>query len=373
MLHFGALGDLRRRSSRVGSPRAPRPHSGRASPVARGTRDRRFVQGRPGRDVDRALVPPAPHLFGDEGQERREQPLQAPTARSRASRAPSAVGRASALAVGADLHEFDVVVAEGPEERLGALEGARVVVVLEGRRRTRRSDWPSSATRSRSSGSVTSATPGARRPRATEDELRGVEDLDREASTDLHLRFVDRGVGAGSARRRPVAQRVGAVLLEQRHRRRRRCRATCSSSCGRGRGPNPRSGRSLKGRLSCSKWLRTTVENSQVRMISWAWGRRSMGKTRSNRSVPQWPGDLGRQRTGGPGVHDVGVADEAVGLVALGLVVARGHVARRVDGQVGDRRPGSANRSRSRRWRRSGTRRGTARRRSAGARCSSRR
>ena len=26
------------------------------------------------------------------------------------------------------------------------------------------------------------------------------------------------------------------------------------------------------------------VENSQVRMISWAWGRRSMGKTRANRS-----------------------------------------------------------------------------------------
>ena len=31
------------------------------------------------------------------------------------------------------------------------------------------------------------------------------------------------------------------------------------------------------GAVSASKWERTAVENSQVRMMSWAWGRRSMG------------------------------------------------------------------------------------------------
>ena len=35
---------------------------------------------------------------------------------------------------------------------------------------------------------------------------------------------------------------------------------------------------SVHGSESCSKWARTTLENSQVRMISWAWGRRSIGK-----------------------------------------------------------------------------------------------
>ena len=39
-----------------------------------------------------------------------------------------------------------------------------------------------------------------------------------------------------------------------------------------------------QGRASCRKWARTTVENSQVRMISWACGRTSIGKTRSKRS-----------------------------------------------------------------------------------------
>ncbi len=38
------------------------------------------------------------------------------------------------------------------------------------------------------------------------------------------------------------------------------------------------------GRQWCSKWLRTTLSNSQVRMISGPWGRRSMGNVRSNRS-----------------------------------------------------------------------------------------
>src|SRR5436305_13908365 len=38
------------------------------------------------------------------------------------------------------------------------------------------------------------------------------------------------------------------------------------------------------GRVPNSSSERTTVENSHVRMISWAWGRRSIGNTRENRS-----------------------------------------------------------------------------------------
>ncbi len=38
------------------------------------------------------------------------------------------------------------------------------------------------------------------------------------------------------------------------------------------------------GTVSNSKFERTTVENSQVRMISWACGRMSIGKVRANRS-----------------------------------------------------------------------------------------
>ncbi|ARX87728.1 hypothetical protein SMD44_07210 [Streptomyces alboflavus] len=39
-----------------------------------------------------------------------------------------------------------------------------------------------------------------------------------------------------------------------------------------------------QGSVSCPVWARRTVANSQVRMISWACGRRSIGKRRANRS-----------------------------------------------------------------------------------------
>ncbi len=51
-----------------------------------------------------------------------------------------------------------------------------------------------------------------------------------------------------------------------------------------GSSTQPEMAASDHGSESCSSSERTTVENSQVRMISWAWGRRSMGKTRANRS-----------------------------------------------------------------------------------------
>ena len=90
------------------------------------------------------------------------------------------------------------------------------------------------------------------------------------------------------------------------------------------------------GSEPCSRCERTTVENSQVRMMSWPWGRRSIGNTRLNRSGSRAPAadDLRGQRAGGPGVHDVGVADEAAGHAALVGGVAGGHVGGRVDGQL---------------------------------------
>ena len=63
--------------------------------------------------------------------------------------------------VGALLHELEVVVAERPEELLGHLERAGVVVLLVGARSRSRRPRASSASMSRSSGSVTAA-PGRR-------------------------------------------------------------------------------------------------------------------------------------------------------------------------------------------------------------------
>src|SRR5215212_4603833 len=40
----------------------------------------------------------------------------------------------------------------------------------------------------------------------------------------------------------------------------------------------------VHGTVPCSKCARTTVENNQVRMMSWACGRWSIGKTRANSS-----------------------------------------------------------------------------------------
>ena len=45
---------------------------------------------------------------------------------------------------------------------------------------------------------------------------------------------------------------------------------------------HPDSATSDHGTWSNSSWLRSTVENSQVRMMSWPWGRRSIGNVTSN-------------------------------------------------------------------------------------------
>ena len=76
---------------------------------------------------------------------------------ARAESAPAGV----ALAVGARLDQLDVVVAEGPEEGLGDLEGAGVVEPLVGRRGRCRSSAASWASSAASSGSCTASMPGS--------------------------------------------------------------------------------------------------------------------------------------------------------------------------------------------------------------------
>ena len=86
-------------------------------------------------------------------------------------------GRLALVAVGPALHQLEVVVAEAPEERLGALERPGVVVALErggGLVDQRRPAGPSMA---RSSGSVTARRPAAGaspscRPRTNFEALR---------------------------------------------------------------------------------------------------------------------------------------------------------------------------------------------------------
>src|ERR1700722_17865867 len=73
---------------------------------------------------------------------------------------------------------------------------------------------------------------------------------------------------------------------------------------------------SRHGSVPCSKWARSTVEESQVLIISGPGGpqvHRERGGEEV-RVVPPAASDLRGERGGGPGVHDVGVAGEAAGL-----------------------------------------------------------
>ena len=47
---------------------------------------------------------------------------------------------------------------------------------------------------------------------------------------------------------------------------------------------NPEMAALVQGSPPCSRWERSTVTKSQVRMMSWPWGRRSIGNRRPNRS-----------------------------------------------------------------------------------------
>ena len=105
------------------------------------------------------------------------------------------------------------------------------------------------------------------------------------------------------------------------------------------------------GSEPCSRCERTTVENSQVRMMSWPWGRRSMGNTRLNRSgsVRQPPTICGVSELVAQVSMMSGSADEAAGDAALVGGVAGGHVGRRVDRAAGPRSAAAACRAAARR------------------------
>ena len=120
--------------------------------------------------------------------------------------------------------------------------------------------------------------------REPEHEPAGVEDLHREAAADPHLVRVERGVRARPADRRPVAHRVAAVLVEQVQRchdvadRLRHLLAVRIEDPARDRRRRPRQ-RAVEVAMRAR-----IVANSQVRMISCACGRRSIGYTRAYRS-----------------------------------------------------------------------------------------
>ena len=172
--------------------------------------------------MHRALPVPAPHLLRHEGQvggqqahHRVDHQGQGGARRRRRRPVPGALA-----VVGALLHQLQVVVAERPEERLRDLQGARVVVGGQGVGRL--GDHPGQL---RQHGTVQVHRHQSRiqvQPRALaahgERELRGVEDLDRQAPPDLHLLLVESGVQAQARGRRPVAHRVRPVLLQQAHR-----------------------------------------------------------------------------------------------------------------------------------------------------------
>ena len=91
-----------------------------------------FIAHGPATPVDRAVFPPGPHLFCHVGQDRREQP-EHDVQRERQS-CPR--GRSSGVigwAVSTLLDQFQVVVAELPEELFGTFQRAGVVVRLERR------------------------------------------------------------------------------------------------------------------------------------------------------------------------------------------------------------------------------------------------
>ena len=361
-----STGVAQRHASAPTSPcaprRAPRPRPANTSGSPSSSRSSSRV-GHAARWIE-PVSPPRPHLFGDERQDganRRssvdERDAQRDRGRARRRRRPRRRTRGPSRA--------------RRSRRRTPRRTARCVRA-RARSRTTSNAAVASSTRSasvasidRSSGSVTARDRRARpaSPDDAEHELRRVEDLDRELAADLHLAFVDRGVDPGPPVARPVAQRVGAVLLDQRHRRDDvALRLRHLLAVGVEDPAVDRRVASTAARRARSR-ARTTVSNSHVRMISGPCGRRSIGNVRSNRSgsSTQPVDDLRRERRRRPRVHHVGVGDEAARLVALVVGEAGGHVGRRVDGQVVlvGQRSGRRSRARRRRRRRYQTGNGT--------------
>jgi hypothetical protein len=168
-----------------------------------------------------------------------------------------------------------------------------------------------------------------------EREFRRVQDLDREAPTDLDLALVDGGVDARPPVLRPVAHGVGAVLLEQRHRgddvalRLRHLLAVGIE--------DPAVDRCVAPRQRAVLVVRAQEGGAQPRSDDvaalWSQVRRERAGEQIGVLFPS-SADLRRERRRCPRVHHVGVTDEPSGLAALLVVVAVGCVIRRVDGEL---------------------------------------
>ena len=152
---------------------------------------------------------------------------------------------------------------------------------------------------------------------------------------DLHLGGVERRVGAGPRAGGPVADAVGAVFLEQRHRRDdvplrlRHLLALGIEDPAGERGVGPRQRAVLEVRAQHGREqprpddvvrLRPQVHREDAR--------------EQIRIVEPSARNLRRQRRGRPGVHDVGIAGEPVRRVALIRRVAIGEVGGRIDRQA---------------------------------------
>ena len=243
-------------------------------------------------------------------------------------------GSVGALAaVGPALGQLHVVVGEAPEKLLGALERTGVVEVLEcvgghphelgklGQQRSVEGVADSAL------GRVTPVGQG-------EGELGGVEQLDRQAAPDLHLAFVERGVGAGSAVGGPVAHGVCAVGVEQVHRRHHvALRLGHLLAVG---VEDPARQRAVPPRRRAVPEMAAHRGGEQPRpddVVALGAHVHRVGAGPQVRVFAPAAGDLRGQRRRGPGVHHVVIADEAARLAALRLVVASGHVAAGIDRQ----------------------------------------
>ena len=247
---------------------------------------------------------------------------------------------ASLTFVGATLHEFDVVVAEPPEESLGSLERSRVVVLTE--RVGGLAHGVGDARQHRTVDVVGHHRIGARHGEP-EHELAGVEQLGGQLAADLHLLLAERGVHAGPRRSRPIAHGIASELLEQVDRcddvalRLRHLLAVGVEDPSGQRDVRPRKRVVLEVRAHHR--AEQPGANDVVSLRSQVHGENAREQIRV---VLPTAGDLGRERRRGPRVHHVGITGETTGHVALVGGEPRGHVGGGVDGQrglVGNDRP----------------------------------
>jgi hypothetical protein len=277
----------------------------------------------PGRTMDRALLPPRPDLLGHVREEGCEQPKDGregePERRDR---------RSPVAAVGAALHELEVVVGEAPEEALGHLERARVLVAIECAGRLvyrlgepfqhrpvqRIADLP-----------LASLERGQGEPRR-------VQDLDREPTADLDLLLVEGSVDAEASTPGPVPDGVGSVLLEGLERRddvplglRHLLAVRVQDEPADGR-VRPRERAVLQVRLQ------DRVEEPGADDLVRLRAKVHREHSREEIGVVLPPADdLRRHRRGRPRVHDVGVPYEPAALSSLFGCVPGGRLLERVD------------------------------------------